>query len=82
MVGMMKSKELTRRLVMGAPLILSAASIAPARDLSQLRLIVPFSAGTNTDAMARHLAEAVAPALGDRPVVVNRDGAAGTLAFA
>ncbi len=45
------------------------------------RLIVPFSAGTSIDALARAFAEALAPEIGARPVVVNRDGAAGTLGF-
>ncbi len=46
-----------------------------------LRFIVPFSAGTSIDALARAFAEALTPEVGARPVVVNRDGAAGTLAF-
>ncbi|MCZ8313698.1 tripartite tricarboxylate transporter substrate binding protein [Phreatobacter sp.] len=54
---------------------------ARAQDAGQVRIIVPFSAGTTIDALARALAEALEPALGRRPVVANRDGAAGTLAF-
>jgi tripartite-type tricarboxylate transporter receptor subunit TctC len=52
-----------------------------AQDIGQVRIVVPFSAGTTIDALARGLAEALEPSLGRRPIVANRDGAAGTLAF-
>lgn len=71
----------TRRLVLGAPALLVLAA-AKAKAQAALRLVVPFSAGTNVDTMARRFAEAVAPLVGERPVIVNRDGGGGTVAFA
>jgi len=50
----------------------------PARPI---RIVVPFSAGTTLDVMARALSEALEPIIGQRPVVVNRDGAAGFIAL-
>ena len=71
----------SRRLVLGAPALLVLVT-AKAKAQAALRLVVPFSAGTNVDTMARRFAEAVAPLVGERPVIVNRDGGGGTVAFA
>ncbi|MBN8939880.1 MAG: tripartite tricarboxylate transporter substrate binding protein [Rhizobiales bacterium] len=46
-----------------------------------VRILVPFSAGTGIDALARALAEALEPSLHQRPAVINREGASGMLAF-
>ena len=46
------------------------------------RLIVPFTAGSGTDVVARLLAEKLGPALGTSIVVDNRAGAGGTLGAA
>jgi tripartite-type tricarboxylate transporter receptor subunit TctC len=45
-----------------------------------IRLIVPLSAGTTTDIVARRFAERVAQRLGQPIIVDNRPGAGGTLA--
>lgn len=45
-----------------------------------VELIVPFAAGGPSDALARGLAKAVEPELGQPLVVVNRGGAGGTIA--
>lgn len=69
----------TRRLVVGAAAGLAAARIARAAPAP--RLIVPYSAGTTIDVIARVLADVLARHVGERVLVVNRDGAAGTLGF-
>lgn len=56
----------------------AAFEALPARPI---RIVVPFSAGTTLDVMARALSEALEPIIGQRPVVVNRDGAAGFIAL-
>lgn len=56
----------------------AAFEVLPARPI---RIVVPFSAGTTLDVMARALSEALEPIIGQRPVVVNRDGAAGFIAL-
>src|SRR6476469_1235341 len=47
-----------------------------------IRLIVPFTAGSGTDVVARLLGEKLGPALGTSIVVDNRAGAGGTLGAA
>ena len=47
-----------------------------------IRLIVPFTAGSGTDVVARLLGDKLAPALGTTIVVENRTGAGGTIGAA
>src|SRR5688500_1516727 len=47
-----------------------------------IRVMVPFSAGSTSDVLARLLAEALAPALGQSLVVENRGGAGGSIGSA
>lgn len=75
------SRGLSRRLLLAAPALMAMGVRAHAQS-APLRLVVPFSAGTNVDTMARRFAEAVAPLVGERPVIINRDGGGGTVAFA
>ena len=53
------------------------AELANAAD----EMIVPFAAGGGVDIIARSIAAALSEEFGQRVVVVNRDGAGGTLGF-
>jgi tripartite-type tricarboxylate transporter receptor subunit TctC len=55
-----------------------AQSAYPARPV---QVIVAFPAGGSVDVMARHLVSAMSSLLGQQFVVVNRDGASGTIGF-
>jgi tripartite-type tricarboxylate transporter receptor subunit TctC len=46
------------------------------------QVIVPFSAGGNTDVMARPFVEALTRSVGGSFVIVNREGGGGTIGFA
>ena len=80
----------TRRLALQhiatATLALGATSRAWAQTdwpkAGPVRLIVPFTAGSGTDVMARILAEKLGTALGQQFVVDNKPGAGGTLGAA
>ncbi|MBL8571365.1 MAG: tripartite tricarboxylate transporter substrate binding protein [Phreatobacter sp.] len=69
----------TRRVLIGAAAGLAVARIA--RAAAAPRIIVPYSAGTTIDVVARVLADVLTPHVGERVLVINRDGAAGTLGF-
>lgn len=75
-----------RGLMAGAGAMLAGAACPASAGLEDMptkpiRIVVPFSAGTTLDVMARALAEALEPVIGQRPIVVNRDGAAGFIAL-
>jgi tripartite-type tricarboxylate transporter receptor subunit TctC len=75
---------LTARIVLAClPLALSGAVMAqsswPERSIT---LIVPFPAGGGVDAVARPFAQRFSELLGEPVVVVNRDGASGTIGTA
>src|SRR5215218_10107667 len=48
----------------------------------QIEMIIAFPAGSGVDVIGRALAAAIAQQAGQNVVVLNRDGAAGTLGFA
>jgi tripartite-type tricarboxylate transporter receptor subunit TctC len=56
----------------------AVAQVYPSRPI---QLIVPFSAGSSTDIVARGLASEFAAQLGQPLVVMNREGASGTIAL-
>jgi len=73
--------------------LLTAAAAAPLASLlprvafaaypdKPIRLIVPFAAGGNADLVARIVAEAMGPLLGQSIVVENRTGAGGSIGAA
>jgi tripartite-type tricarboxylate transporter receptor subunit TctC len=77
---------LTRRHVLSLGAALAAPALlraTPARadtwPSRSIRVIVPYSAGSTTDIIARIVLESVAPRLGQTIVVENRGGAGGTI---
>lgn len=74
------SRKLTAILGLGA-LLVSAASHAAFPD-RPINMVVPFSAGGPTDNVARSLAEAMRPSLGQTVVIENKGGAGGTIGTA
>src|SRR5690554_6832524 len=70
-------KLTTTALILGMAFIGgTAAAEYPERPVS---MVVPFSAGGPTDTVARSLAEAMRPALGETVLVENKGGAGGTI---
>jgi len=69
--------KITSALILGTALIGgTAAASYPERSVN---MVVPFSAGGPTDTVARSLAEAMRPTLGETVVVENKGGAGGTI---
>jgi tripartite-type tricarboxylate transporter receptor subunit TctC len=69
-------------LAIAALLAATTASFAQAYPNQVVRLVVPFSAGSATDTLARALAEKLSEKWGQQVVVENRPGLAGTTAAA
>ncbi|WP_017761275.1 tripartite tricarboxylate transporter substrate binding protein [Pseudacidovorax intermedius] len=76
-------RGLGRRLFIAGALAATAFASAHAQGDwprgQTIRLIVPFTAGSGTDIVARLVAERLGPALGTSVVVENKPGAGGTL---
>ena len=74
----------------GAALLLAAAAGSSLAQTSQaqtwpsrqIEMIIAFPAGSGVDVIGRAMAAAIAQQAGQNIVVLNRDGAAGTLGFA
>lgn len=63
-----------------AALLLSSAALAQAYPNKVVKLVVPFAAGSGTDAVARITAQNLSDALGQQFIVDNKPGANGTIA--
>jgi tripartite-type tricarboxylate transporter receptor subunit TctC len=72
--------------MVGAAVLVAAASAAaaqPAQYPAQMvRIVVPFSAGSNTDAQARIIADKLSQMWKQQVIVENRPGIAGTVSVA
>ena len=69
-------------LAMACALALPAHAQGPWPGNQSIKLIVPFTAGSGTDIVARLVAERLGPALGTSVIIDNRPGAGGTLGAA
>ncbi|GHD00666.1 ABC transporter substrate-binding protein [Pseudorhodoferax aquiterrae] len=76
-----RRQALARVAALGALPVLGNAA-AQAYPNKPIELIVPFAAGGGTDVLARALAEAARPHLGQSLIVVNRAGASGGVGWA
>ncbi|MFN0161075.1 MAG: Bug family tripartite tricarboxylate transporter substrate binding protein, partial [Burkholderiales bacterium] len=70
---------LSRALALLAPAIFGAPAFAQAWPAQPPRLVVPYPAGGNADAIGRLIANRIGPQLGQAIVVENRAGAGGTI---
>jgi tripartite-type tricarboxylate transporter receptor subunit TctC len=83
-----KMRVLRRSVVVGASLACVGAHAQTATDPAQswpgrsLRVVVPFTAGSGTDAVGRLVTERLATQLGQNFVIENRPGAGGTIGMA
>lgn len=75
----MKTKQLFCALVSAACLATLGTAHAQGYPSGPIKIIVPFTAGSATDIMARTLGERLSPALGQPVIVENRPGAGGTI---
>ena len=69
----------------GAGLATAPQAFAQAADWTRgqpIRVVVPFTAGSGTDVVARLVAEKLGPALGTSVIIDNKPGAGGTLGAA
>ena len=74
-----------RSLVLGAAVVIAAGQIAAAQGdypNQMVRIVVPFSAGSITDGLARILADKLATAWKQQVIVENRAGLPGTTSVA
>jgi tripartite-type tricarboxylate transporter receptor subunit TctC len=79
----MQSTFLNRRRLFAAMALLSVGVAAHAQSdwpKQTVKLVVPFTAGSGTDIIARAVAEKLGPALGQTVIIENKPGAGGTIA--
>lgn len=75
--------NLTRVFLVLAMIVLnSAAAFAQGYPNRPVRIVVPYPAGQGTDIVARYIANALGPALGQNVYIENKGGAAGNIGTA
>ena len=79
---MSKRELLEATLVIAIGLATFSSALAQSYPSRPLQLVAPFSGGSSTDIAARGLAEGLSAQLGQPAVVINREGASGTIALA
>ncbi|MFS2101877.1 tripartite tricarboxylate transporter substrate binding protein [Variovorax sp. Varisp85] len=85
---MKKTSSWSRRQTLAAAAALAACALTGAHaqgpwpGTQPIKLVVPFTAGSGTDIVARLVAEKLGPALGTSVIVDNKPGAGGTLGAA
>ena len=68
--------------VLAASLLAGTALAQPAGSCKTMRMIVPFTAGSVTDIVARSVAEPMGKSMGQTIVIENKPGAGGTIGAA
>src|SRR5258705_10026221 len=71
-----------RRIAAALLLIAAGQAMAQPWPSKQIEMIIAFPAGSGVDVIGRALGSAISQQTGQNVVVLNRDGAAGTLGFA
>lgn len=64
------------------PALWSAAASSQSQNSRNIEIVVPYPAGGVTDLSARALADGFSKSLGQTAIVINKDGAAGTIGTA
>jgi tripartite-type tricarboxylate transporter receptor subunit TctC len=75
-------KNPIKTLLLSAALVLAATAQAQTWPAKPIRFIVPFTAGSGTDIVARTVGDAMSKSLGQPILVENKPGAGGTIAAA
>ncbi len=78
----MKRRQLLLAAASGSTLALSSAHAQSAWPTQPIKFVVPFTAGSGTDIIARAVAQRLTTALGQTIVIENKPGAGGTIAAA
>ena len=75
-------KKLVSTLALLAAVLAPSAALAQAWPAKPIRFIVPFTAGSGTDIIARAVGDTMSKGLGQPIVIENKPGAGGTIAAA
>jgi len=81
-LGGLPRRPLLALMAASALALAGGSALAQAWPARPITFIVPFTAGSGTDIIARTLAEQLTPVLGQQIVVENRPGAGGTIGAA
>src|SRR5687768_10724193 len=78
----MRRRLLTLALILLGSVFAAAQAVAQAYPTKPIRVIVPLSAGSGTDIVARTVMEQVSQQIGQPIIIENRLGAGGTIGIA